>query len=287
MMTSVLHPVTERQLARYVVNPPHALLVSGAAGSGKETVVTQLLGQIMEIQSLDLRNHPFITFIAKDSSSSTIGIETVRSLEHFLSLKVPSGSAVSRAIVIQNADTLSVEAQNALLKTLEEPPRQTLIILMSANDTALLPTIRSRLQTLMVKRPPTETLQRYFSEQGHSAPVIARTLAMSGGLPGLSQALLENDQSHPLMVAAMTARELLQKPAFERLLMVDALAKDRQTAADVLFMLEQMAEAALHKANPSNLMRWGTILTTAFTARQALLKSSQPKLTLTNFMLAL
>lgn len=86
--------------------------------------------------------------ISKIEEEGATGIATVRNLQKTLFLKPIRGKA--KACVIQNAHTLTIEAQNALLKLLEEPPDNTIIIL-SANDTnAFLPTIISRCSVIQL-----------------------------------------------------------------------------------------------------------------------------------------
>lgn len=78
------------------------------------------------------------------SPDTSIGIEEVRSIIHFLSRK-PSQSA-KNTVIIQGADLLTLPAQHALLKTLEEPPGNSELYLVTAKPDALLPTILSRVQ---------------------------------------------------------------------------------------------------------------------------------------------
>lgn len=85
-------------------------------------------------------------------SEKSIGIEEIRSLQKKLFLK-PIKSP-SKAIAINDAQTLTIESQNALLKVLEEPPRNTIIILNASNENALLPTILSRCKIIKLKNKP-------------------------------------------------------------------------------------------------------------------------------------
>lgn len=82
----------------------------------------------------------------------SIGIAQIRELERWLNLK-PYQSAKKAAIIFQ-AEKLTIEAQNALLKSLEEPPDKTFIILLSPNTDVLLPTIVSRCQIINLSTKP-------------------------------------------------------------------------------------------------------------------------------------
>lgn len=78
----------------------------------------------------------------EDEKSTTIGINAIKALQQKLFLKPLKGDM--KACIITEADKLTLPAQNALLKALEEPPINTLVFLLIQNATALLPTIRSR-----------------------------------------------------------------------------------------------------------------------------------------------
>jgi hypothetical protein len=282
-MSLVLHELTERQIKDAVRAPSHAILLVGPKGSGKRSVANRLITEVLQIASV--ADFPYGTVIAPKDGKA-IGIEEIRELEHFLSLKVPGTAPFNRYIIIEDAHLLTKEAQNALLKTLEEPPEGSIIVLTAAHEQALLPTIRSRAQTMKVNTPDELVLQGYFTDQGYDQKAIKQAAAISGGLPGLMHTLL-TDEEHPLTLATDYARQILSKTSYERLLMVDELAKQRGLAIDVCFILQQMARVSLRKADGAAAKRWQNILKAAYEAADQLTQSAQPKLALTNLMLHL
>ncbi|HEX7633587.1 MAG TPA: AAA family ATPase [Candidatus Saccharimonadales bacterium] len=285
MSQLVLHPLTREQLDQFGTQPPHAILLVGAAGSGKSALATQLAETILELPPYDFDQYAYSTRI-EPSDGKAIGIEAIRELEHFLSLKVPTRTAQNRLVIIENAHTLTTEAQNALLKTLEEPPKGTVLLLTATSEQALLPTIRSRVQKIAVKRPLTDDIIQHFTARGHDQKAIKQAYGISGGLPGLMTALLE-DSDHPLREATEIARKLLGQNTYERLLMVDQLSKQKTEAQDVLFILQQMAHVSLQTASGKVADRWKAVLQASYQASEQLANSAQPKLALTNFVLYL
>lgn len=280
----VLHTRTRDQLAAFAARPGHAVLIAGSTGIGKATLAIYLAESLLSLKPGTLVSYPYVRHL-QPSDGKAIGIEAVRDLEHFLSLKIPGRRSVARIAIIENAHLLTIEAQNALLKTLEEPPADTVMILTTAQEQSLLPTIRSRLQTIAAKRPPPAELTRFFEVSAQPSDV-QRALVVSGGLPGLTAALLDADSEHPLKEAVRVARSLLQKTDYERLLMVDELAKRRDFCRDVCFVLLQMSQVALSK-NSSSYYRWQLVMKAAYHAQEQLLRNGQPKLILTNLMLQL
>lgn len=280
-MSLVTHPVTERQLAAFRQAPSHAVILSGPTGSGKLSLAKQLAENILDLSADSLDNYAYKSLI-RPAEGKAIGIEPIRELEHFLSLKVPGQKQLNRVVIIEDSHLLTVEAQNALLKTLEEPPEGTIIILTANRQDALLPTIRSRTTSINVRHPEKAALAAHFAQ----AVDLEKVYAVSGGLPGLMSALLADDE-HPLRGATEKARELLSKSTYERLLTVDELSKQRQAALNVLFILQNMAHVSLQLAAGVKSKRWQAILKAAYDAQTALEHNAQPKLALTNLMLQL
>jgi DNA polymerase III delta prime subunit len=280
-----LHTQTEQALANFEARPSHALVLSGLPGSGKLDIAMRTGERLMELEPGKLASYAYARIVSPNEGRS-IGIEAVRELERFLSLKVPRLQSINRLVIISDAQTLTAEAQNALLKTIEEPPTGTILILTVSQPLALLPTIRSRAQLIRVQQPETATLWAFFEEQGFDKTAIKRAMAMSGGLSGLTRALL-TDADHPLLPATEKARELLSQTAFQRLTRVDELAKDRMLCLDTLFIMRQMAQISLRTADNSAAKRWRVVLAETYNTERALSAGAQTKLALTSLMLSI
>ncbi len=284
-MNRLLNPVTEEHVKAFTGKPSHALLLVGPTGSGKHTLAAFIAEQILDLPSEGFASHPY-TFVIAPSDGKAIGIEAARRLDSLLALKVPGDSRHNRVVVIEDAHLLTLEAQNALLKTLEEPPEGTVLILTATHERALLPTIRSRVRILPVGRLEKSALEAHFASKGHGTKETSKAYAISGGLPGLMAALLENED-HPLLTATTAARELLSRTAYERLAMVDELAKQRALCLDVAMILQQMARLSLQRASGPVADRWRRVMSASHEASDELLANAQPKLALTKLMLSL
>lgn len=137
----------------------HAFLISGAHGAGKERLaaqVIQLVSGAKEAAGFDLFGEPvvvetpplddlesgWIRVVRPRMKSRRVGVEEIRNLEHTLHLAAPGGAC--KVGVITEADRMNDQAANAFLKTLEEPPKDTLLLLLTTQPQRLLPTILSR-----------------------------------------------------------------------------------------------------------------------------------------------
>ena len=118
--------------------------------------------------------------------ATRISIEQVREAESFLAVTPVEGSW--KVVIFDGAETLAAgqsEPANALLKTLEEPPPQVLVLLLTTNEDAILPTIRSRCRMLPLRPMPGDALSEYLVSKRGVEPGQARRLArLARGCPG-------------------------------------------------------------------------------------------------------
>lgn len=284
----VLHPRTREQLSQYVTYPSHAVMLIGADGSGKGALAMHLATTVLDVA--EGKDKGAIKLVQPDDKG-TISIEVIRDLQHFLQLKTIGTKTYRRAVIIEHAQGLTTEAQNAFLKVLEEPPQDTLLIMTVHNQRALLPTILSRTQQLIVYAPSEGSLKEYWGNKGKSATQINQAYLLSGGLPGLMDALLSGDDQHPLVAGVSQAKAILQKQLFERMAMVEALSKKKDDAVFVVQALQHIAQTCLDqaasKSDAAKLKQWHHILKVSSEAYDAMAKNANTKLVLSNLMLNL
>lgn len=130
---------------------------------GDEATRQERLGKILSslgfAKLTDPTAHPNINFVSPEEEKLSVGVEKIRSIRSWLAIK--SISNLPKVVVIQNAPALTESAQNAFLKTLEEPPENTYIVLLSPNTDSLLSTIVSRCQIISLS----ESLPAAVSEK--------------------------------------------------------------------------------------------------------------------------
>lgn len=184
---------------------PHALLLQGAADIGKQTFAQhfarallchqvdsdyQACGVCKSCRLYQAGSHPDTQLIQRLDDKKEITIEQIRRLIAFLQLS--QSISQRKVVVIHQAETMNINAANSLLKTLEEPAANTIILLVSAYPTKLLPTIRSRCQRLLFALPDRrESLTWLQAQTLHTDAAVLLNIA--GGKPLL--ALRYNDES--------------------------------------------------------------------------------------------
>lgn len=151
----------------------HAYLMIGPEGVGKRTIALSLAkaihctemdndfcGRCPNCSRIETGNHPDVRTIEPGAGKKEIGIQQIREMEKELNFRAFSGQKV---VIIDPAVLMSVSAQNALLKTLEEPPRDSLLILIASNSGGLLPTLRSRCLRLSFGPVPRELIADFLA----------------------------------------------------------------------------------------------------------------------------
>src|SRR5437868_9629471 len=122
----------------------HAYLISGPPGSDKRGLASDLASLVTGATSTDVftSQPPGVYLAEPESKSRRIVIDQVRALEHALQMRTSEGRR--KVAIVSDADRLQPQAANAFLKTLEEPPNDSLLLLLSALPEALPDTILSR-----------------------------------------------------------------------------------------------------------------------------------------------
>lgn len=154
----------------------HAYIINGEKGTGKMLIADAFAMTLQcekqeRIPCLKCRsckqtlsgNQPDIIHVTHEKPGS-ISVEEIRSQLNN-DIQVKPYSSPRKVYIIDDADKLTVQAQNALLKTIEEPPAYAVIILLTCNSDALLPTILSRCVQLNIKPVQDKVLKRYLMER--------------------------------------------------------------------------------------------------------------------------
>lgn len=278
----VLHSSTQQEVDKFVAAPSHNLLLVGPDGAGKPTLALFILSQLLGDK---LTDNPY--FLHLSPIKQTLTIDQVRSAQNFVKLRTTGQKTLRRAILVEDAQTLNDEAQNAFLKLLEEPPADTVIVLTTSSMQALLPTIRSRIQKIDVKAPLRVDLEAYFKAP---ASQMAAAYYMSNGQAGLMSRILQNKNDDDLLHYIAEAKQVIKMPSFERMVYVDSFIKGKQSPSKLFWALQAIGNAAMRKAADRSdrkmVLHWLVLLKSLHESSRNLSANPNQKLLLTSLLLS-
>jgi DNA polymerase-3 subunit delta' len=226
-MNLVLHPSTTILVQRLERHLPQSLLLSGDAGVGLRTIAEHLAGAdvLAVIEPTDSKDNV-------DHNRGTISIESIRRLYE----QTRARQTRRQIVIIDDADRMSHGAQNAFLKLLEEPNEYIYFILTAHRPKQLLPTIRSRVQTVNILPVHDDQTADILRQLGVSdAKKRAQLTFIAAGLPAKLARLVGDDDYFADEAKAMgDARTFLQGTTFEKLALVSTYAASREKAIQLI-----------------------------------------------------
>ena len=166
---------------------PHAFLIGGPSGSGKSTLALEIAasmncldvdnsagtlpcGKCINCKRIYEGNYPDVKILEKKKDKATLGVDLVKDFREDMFLS--STESEHKIYIIDDAECMTPEAQNALLKVLEEPPKSVMIILLAKECDRILTTIKSRAQYIAMTRFGDEDLAEQILSENVDARLI-------------------------------------------------------------------------------------------------------------------
>lgn len=246
----LLQEPTKSMLLALSAQPPQSVLFVGPVGVGKMTTAAALAAAIVE--------HPTSIRIISPEDKGGIAIETIRDLYK----STRSKQKGRQVIIIERADLMSIEAENAFLKLLEEPRAGLTFILTCLQLEALLPTIQSRIQHVAMQPLPDETIRQLIVSKrpGIAQSDLAQIVFLAHGRPGAALNLLESDALSGERERMQLVKQLLGAKPHDRYVLTGKLSASRDEALETLGAMARVVEIQLSSAASSvQARRWADI----------------------------
>jgi DNA polymerase-3 subunit delta' len=202
----------------------HALMIQGPAGCGKNALAVEMVarllccedqpeacGQCRSCKLLAGGAHPDRFELFPEEGSEVIKVDQVRSL--IASLDLTTSISARKVAYIHPAESMNIAAANALLKSLEEPTGNAVIILVSSDPGSLPVTIRSRCQSIVVNQPDSKLVGNWLTKAtGRSAVEVSAALQAAGGSPLRAARYLESPELDTFVQVTEGLATLLKRP---------------------------------------------------------------------------
>ena len=232
----LLHPRTRAELRALLTDAPHGLLLVAPPGTGKRAVAEAWAHQLPNAE---------VTLLEPDEKG-TITIGATRILYQ----RTRAKQAGHQVVIIDHAEAMSTEAQNAFLKLLEEPRPRLTFILTAPHAEDMLPTITSRVQTLALHALGTHALSERAKAINPQldTQTLAQLLFVAQGRPALLVTMARDPAAFTQYKTAMQrAKQLVGSTRYERLAMVQDLTKDKTELTVVLEAMTHMVKLQLQR----------------------------------------
>ncbi|OXM82624.1 DNA polymerase III subunit delta' [Paenibacillus rigui] len=223
----------------------HAYIFTGPSGTGRrqmaltfaQALYCQVLpddacGECLDCRKVEHGNHPDLHWVKPDGAS--IKIEQIRELQKQFSYK--AGSSGLKMYVLEDADKMTVQAANSLLKFLEEPTSRVVAILITDNGNALLPTIKSRAQWIPFTPMSRERMAAILNQEGHPAVLIQPAVRLAAGPDAARELIVGNGFAEIRNLVIQLTKESMSRLPTAMLTAQQKLGKSELSEHLTLFM---------------------------------------------------
>lgn len=253
---SITNAIREKRL-------PHAVLIEGDVGTGRHTLANFIAnaavcksdappcGECNECRMFNNKSHPDIAVIAPEKDKKNIAVAQIREMRTQVFIK--PHQAVCRVFLIDFADTMNEQSQNALLKILEEPPGANMFILIAESKASLLDTILSRCVTLTLSPPSKESAAEYIAgSYDFETDDISSALEQTHNNIGKALLLLKGKADSKTTAAAKEYLEYFLRNDSWGMVSTTAKFEKNRIEADKFFKDLKYAVAGRLRENPNS-----------------------------------
>lgn len=260
--------------------------LAGPSQVGKRTIAKWVASKLLDVPENKLTQHADFYYLertidAEGRLRKDFLVDQSRGLKERLGNKPWLGGY--QVMIVDEAELLNRASGNALLKVLEEPPEKTVMFLLTENDAALLPTVRSRCQGIACSVVPDDVIAEGLKAIGTNPEEIETVLPLAWGRPGRAKYFLENVEARQTVQDEIERWQKLQgKPFYEQVKIIedafgdpDDAVRGRERLGEILDVWTMQSRQALLNGADQTLVATIDYLTEA---RRLLQQNVHPKL---------
>jgi DNA polymerase III delta prime subunit len=270
----LINSITKQWVDAYIKRPKAALIINTNNDNKSGLKIAQYIYE-------ELRNNKNVPlFKLEITSKKSIGIDDIRDIQSYLALKASFDGKYTRFIVISEAEKLTKEAQNALLKLLEELPKKTVLMLIVNDNTNMLQTINSRCFNIKVLPISQGQATDYGVKINKDINQINKAYLIS---EGNRENFIDILNGKNLIIEDLIniAKDFIKSPVIERQKILESLNKKDIITIEFLQSLELTARTGMRYAkDASTKNHWKSILVKIIVAEKQIENNVQAKLAL-------
>lgn len=272
----LINELTKKWVDAFIERPTSTLLIDCTNDSQfGDTLAEYICNQLAEDSHV-----PIVHLSATEKKS--IGIEDVRQMHKSFQLKANSNNKYTRFVIINDAGVLTTEAQNSLLKLMEELPEKTVLIIVCSDMSSLLETVKSRCFTIPVLPISEEQASKYAFDNGFLEVLVKKAYLLSEGYSSGFIKLL-NDKDDSLYELVELAKKFISDSIYDRQIFLQTLvsAKTTYTYVEFTHALKLTAKSGMRYANTKDTKtHWKNILQSTLRADEQVARNVSEKLAL-------
>lgn len=250
---------------------PHAYIIAGKSGSGKKTIALEIAaalactdkenlpcGKCDSCEKILGGHSPDVLFIRKDAEKKEFTVNLIREIKD--SIYIAPNELEKRVYIIENAETMNQNAQNAFLKILEEPPMYVVFLLLCSDTESLLETIKSRAPILYTEQISPENIVKFLPTVSQKARELAEqnpdelyaiAVSAEGSIGRAIELCEKSEDSKAAEKRVLDFLSALIAPSLSELdLFCDSMPSSSDGFADFLALLKKaLRDIALLKAD--------------------------------------
>lgn len=277
----IQNSITEKWINAYIANPTSTLLIE-SSGNYRQGI---LIAEFIHSKLIGNINNPIISMTTE--KQGVVSVDDVRKLIKKLSLKSNKGRGIQRIVLIENADQLTKQAQNSLLKQTEELPNNTIIILVVLNKSEIISTLLSRCFLIPVLPITHDQAITYAQNNKINESLAQKAFLLSEGNPGLFEDII-NENSEDFLKLIDYSKDYLAKTIFEKQAEMKKISDKNFELDNFIGALRVICKSAMRNANqPNSKQLWKSRLAAVLEAQQLLKKSVIKKLIILNLSIKL
>jgi DNA polymerase III delta prime subunit len=272
---------TLKWVKAYIKNPTSTVLIetNGYPESGLN------ISKYIYEKLIKSKNTPFFVLSLKDKKS--IGVEDVRELKSYMALKADENYKYTRFVTIKDAEFLTIEAQNALLKLIEELPERTILVLISNDSSKILETIHSRCFSIKVLPLEFKKAQKYTADNNIDELNFRKSYLMSEGNTSVFLDLIHN-KDNELINYVNNAKQFIGADIFKRQILLQDYLKNKIDNNKFIKAMQLVSKTAMRSASSiENKNKWKIILEKSLNAEKQLNSNVNSKLVLLSLSISI